>query len=63
MQFDGVDDKIEITEPTNLAIDDNMSFFLWFNNQDSNSPPSAALAGKSDVEWPRDGGSEIGIQE
>ena len=49
MQFDGVDDKIEITENTNLAIDDNMSFFLWFNNQDSNSPPSAALAGKSDV--------------
>ena len=43
MQFDGVDDKIEITENTNLAIDDNMSFFLWFNNQDSNSPPSAAL--------------------
>jgi alpha-tubulin suppressor-like RCC1 family protein len=49
MQFDGVDDKIEITETTNLAIDDNMSFFLWFKNQDSNSPPSAALAGKSDV--------------
>ena len=62
MQFDGVDDKIEITEPTNLAIDDSMSFFLWFNNQDSNSPPSAALR-KSDVGVAEDGGSEIGIQE
>ena len=28
MQFDGVNDKIEITESTNLAIDDNMSFFM-----------------------------------
>ena len=54
MQFDGVDDKIEITENTNLAIDDNLSVFLWYKNLDTSSP-SVALIGKSDQYVPKDG--------